>query len=100
DHGAASPTAWLAWAADEDGNLVIFGEHYSANMLVSEHAEAVLELRKRWHPKGADRPRVYADPSTGAVHGLRKWDEPASVTTEYRQHGIYLTAGINERAAG
>lgn len=46
DHGAASPTAWHAWAIDEDGNVVVIGEHYAANMLVSQHAAHVLELRK------------------------------------------------------
>ena len=42
DHGAANPTAWHAWAADEDGNVVVFGEHYEAGQLVSHHARRVL----------------------------------------------------------
>jgi hypothetical protein len=29
DHGAASPTAWLAFAVDEDGNCVAVDEHYA-----------------------------------------------------------------------
>jgi PBSX family phage terminase large subunit len=101
DHGAASPTVWHAWAADTDGNLVVHGEHYAANLLVSQHARAVHELRKLWLPEGAGAPVVYADPSTGAKIGVAdKWGDPASVKTEYAEHGIYLTGGNNDRAAG
>jgi PBSX family phage terminase large subunit len=100
DHGAASPTAWLAWAADEDGNLLVIGEHYAANMLVSQHAREVLRRREGWHPEGARDPAVYADPSTGAKIGLAKWGEPASVKSEYREHGIYRIGANNDRAAG
>jgi hypothetical protein len=99
DHGAASPTAWHAWAVDEDGNLLVIGEHYQANMLVSEHAQTVLALRKCWHPPGTDPP-VWADPSTGATLGLAKLGEPASVRTEYADHGIGLAGANNDRAAG
>jgi PBSX family phage terminase large subunit len=100
DHGAASPTAWYAWAADEDGNLVVIGEHYAANMLVSQHAAEVLRLRQQWHPPQERYPCVYADPSTGAKYGLGKLGEPATVMTEYVEHGIALTGANNDRAAG
>jgi PBSX family phage terminase large subunit len=100
DHGAANPTAWHAWAADDDGNVVVFGEHYEAGKLVSHHARQVLKLRKLWHPDGA-RPYVFADPSTGAKFGTaNKWGEPASVKTEYAEHGIHLSGANNDRAAG
>jgi hypothetical protein len=32
--------------------------------------------------------------------GLLKWGKPASVVTEYAEHGITLTAANNDRAAG
>jgi hypothetical protein len=100
DHGAASPTAWHAWAADEDGNLVVIGEHYAAGKLVSEHAAAVLALRKTWHPANA-YPAVYADPSTGAKIGIgNKLGDPASVQTEYAEQGIGLVGANNDRLAG
>src|SRR5213080_2753037 len=67
DHGAANPTAWHAWAADEDGNLLVVAEHYKAGWLVSQHAAAVKELRQGWYGERAEDPvTVYADPSTGA----------------------------------
>jgi hypothetical protein len=69
-------------------------------MPVSQHAAEVLRLRKLWHPEGA-RVQVFADPSTGATHGLlnAKW-RPASVLTEYGEHGVHLSPGNNDRAAG
>lgn len=101
DHGAANPTAWLAWAADDDGNVVVFGEHYEAGRLVSHHAQRVLELRQGWHPAEArGRVTVWADPSTGAKFGTSRWGEAASVQTEYAEHGIALTGANNDRAAG
>jgi hypothetical protein len=100
DHGVTSPTAWHAWAADTDGNLVVIGEHYEAGQLVSHHAARVLELRKAWHPEGC-WPPVWADPSTGAKIGVAdRWGDPASVKTEYLEHGIVLTGGNNDRLAG
>src|SRR5207248_3793291 len=45
--------------------------------------------------------RLFADPSSGASHGLMtKWGEPASVSTEYREHGLHLKAANNNRRAG
>jgi PBSX family phage terminase large subunit len=101
DHGAANPTAWHSWAVDEDGNLVVAGEHYRAGELVSWHAAEILRLRKGWYGDGAEAPAVYGDPSTGAKSGVsNKWGAPASVLDEYREHGIALTPGQNDRAAG
>jgi PBSX family phage terminase large subunit len=95
DHGANHPTVILAWAADEDGNLVIFGE-YSSPGLVSKHAAELLERRKRWQTS-----TCWADPSVFASQGLstpKTWR--ASVATEYGEHGIYLTQANNDRRAG
>ena len=52
DHGANSPTAWHAWAADGDGNLVVFDEYYSPG-LVSKHAPEI--ARRRKHGNGLNR---------------------------------------------
>jgi hypothetical protein len=102
DHGAANPTAWHSWAVDEDGNLIVVAEHYKAGWLVSAHAAAVKRLREAWYRDGVGGSvSVYADPSTGAKVGLsNKWGQPASVRDEYAEHGIALTPGQNDRAAG
>jgi hypothetical protein len=95
DHGANHPTAVHAWAADTDGNLAIFGEYYSPG-LVSTHAAAILERRRRWGTR-----TCWADPSVFASHGLQnKWGQPASVATEYAEHGIDLARANNDREAG
>jgi phage terminase large subunit len=95
DHGLNHDTVFLAWAADEDGNVVVFGE-YAHPGLVSKHATAFLERNKRWRTE-----RVWSDPSVFASQGLstrRNWK--ASVATEYSEHGIYLGPANNDRAAG
>jgi hypothetical protein len=95
DHGLNHDTVFLAWAADEDGNVVVFGE-YSAPGLVSKHAAAFLERNKLWRAQ-----RIWSDPSVFASQGLstrRKWK--ASVATEYSEHGISLARANNDRAAG
>jgi phage terminase large subunit len=95
DHGANHPTHVLAWAADEDGNVVIFGE-YASPGLVSKHAAEILARRRKWGTKFC-----WADPSVFAHHGVstaRNWR--ASVATEYAEHGIYLARANHDRQAG
>jgi phage terminase large subunit len=106
DHGAASPTAWLAWATDEDQNCVVFDEHYQAGWLVSEHAREVLSRRRQgWQQVERGRPVrswCFADPSITQRTGLEtKWKgEAASVLTEYREHGVdWLVPANRNRAA-
>jgi phage terminase large subunit len=96
DHGANHPTHVLAWAADEDGNIVIFGE-YASPGLVSKHAAEIHERRKRWQTE-----RCWADPSVFAHHGMEmpRRGVPASIATEYAEHGIYLIRANHDRQAG
>ena len=106
DHGAANPTAWLAWAVDYDGNLVAFDEYYSPG-LVSAHAAEIKRrrangwLRPDLRRGGLEHHYCYADPSIRASHGLSRMGRPASVFTEYLEHGIeHLLMANNDRAAG
>jgi hypothetical protein len=107
DHGAANPTAWLAWAVDHDGNLVCFDHYYSPG-LVSAHAAEVKSrrengwLRRDWRSGEFEWQRCYADPSIRASHGLTsRRGVPASVLTEYLEHGVdWLVMANNDRAAG
>ena len=110
DHGASNPTAWLAWAVDHDGNLVCFDRYYAPG-LVSAHAAAVLQRRVKgvllpgglcnpWQASG-DSNTCWADPSIAASQGLSTtMGRPASVLTEYREHGLFLKPANNDRAAG
>jgi hypothetical protein len=86
---------FLAWAADEDGNVVVFGE-YSQPGIVSKHAAAFLERNERWRTE-----RIWSDPSVFHSQGLstpRNWK--ASVATEYGEAGISLVPANNDRAVG
>jgi PBSX family phage terminase large subunit len=116
DHGAANPTAWHPWAVDHDSNLIVFDEYYSPGR-VSEHAPEILRrLRPTaasskphklnwWERRNArgefERSPCYADPSIRAHHGHSdKWGAPASIATEYADHGMHLLSGNNDRQAG
>lgn len=116
DHGAANPTSVAAIAVDYDGNLIVFDLYYSPG-LVSAHA-AVLKARqapefpgaaptglnwwRRQNERGEyERHLCWADPSIRASQGLSKMGVPASVWTEYLEHGVdWLVMGNNDRAAG
>jgi PBSX family phage terminase large subunit len=94
DHGASNPTAHHMWAADHDGNLVVFGEYYRPG-LVSAHAPEILARQ------GGRRVVCWSDPSMWANHGhTNKWGQPASIATEYSEHGLSLSRANNDRAAG
>jgi len=107
DHGAANPTAWLVWAVDHDGNLVCFDHYYSPG-LVSAHAAEIKRRRENgwcrrdWRSGEFEWQRCYADPTIRASHGLTsRRGVPASVQTEYLEHGVdWLIAANNDRAAG
>lgn len=108
DHGASNPTAALAWAADHDGNVVVFDTYYSPG-LVSAHAPEILRRRKHgvpgrfpnpWEARGRSN-YCHADPSAWAHHGMsNRWGQPASIATEYSEHGVHLGQANNDRAAG
>jgi len=116
DHGAANPTSWAPIAVDYDGNQIVFDLYYSPG-LVSAHAAAIKRRRspssfghappglnwwQRPNARGYEWTYCYTDPSIRASHGLSgKFGLPASVLTEYLEHGIdHLVLGNNDRAAG
>lgn len=111
DHGLSNPTCTLAWAADFDGNLVIFDSYYAPG-LVSVHAKALLDRRGTatgpgWWPRDqrgwlTQTPVSYADPSMWARIGTHtRMGEPASIVTEYLEAGVdgFVQAN-NDRKAG
>jgi phage terminase large subunit len=85
DHGAANPTAWHSWAVDEDGNLVVAGEHYRASSsrgmrprsCGSERAGTATVRRRQ--PFTATRARVRS-PASRTSGGRRRpsWTSTAS----------------------
>lgn len=95
DHGLANPTVVLAWAADYDGNLVTFDSYYSPrNQLISQHAAALGAKREGWWPRDKDgyleqSITCYADHDLWGKTGTEtQWGEPATLLTEYAEHGV------------
>lgn len=105
DFGINNPTAWHLHAVDYDGNEIVCGEYYSPG-LVSQHAAAIKALRVQgWERKDVDgwteHNAVYGDPSIRARTGTEtKIGDPASILTEFSEHGIGISLGNNDRAAG
>lgn len=105
DFGVANPTAWHLLTVDYDGNLIVLDEYYAPG-LVSEHATEILSRRARWwNEKDEDgRPinhTCFGDPSIAArTGGVTKLGDPASVLTEFADHGIRIAMGNNSRRAG
>jgi len=104
DHGKNNPTAWLSFAADDDGNVVAHAGYYSPGD-VSDHAAAI---KQAWQTSrgrtgaGSLRPAVcYADPTIKNRMGTRDWKgREVSVELEYADHGLTFAAGQNDRRAG
>jgi len=95
DFGIANPTAVLAWAADYDGNLIVFDSYYSPpNTLISQHAEAIRTKRERWWPKTdkgwyAQSVVCYADHDLWSnARGIVRLGAPASILDEFREHDL------------
>lgn len=89
DHGRRNPTAYLQWAIDPEGFLLVEDEYYSPG-LVSQHAAAVAVKRRslQWGPIVADRQVFTAD-----AYG----NTPAA---EYAKHGVTMIAADMDVGAG
>jgi hypothetical protein len=100
DHGYRNPTAILAMAVDEMGNIIIYKEHYRDGMTVHENAGCFrLMARDDKFPVGNDDNWLvfmdYGVKGTYDKEGKTIWDE-------YLAEGIYglnpdkdVNAGIN-----
>lgn len=107
DYGSTHPTAWPVFAVDFDGNILVFDMYYSPG-LVSEHADAVIDKRRRWYPRVDENgapldvwPTCYGPPDIKT-----KWPklDPSgkriSIESEFADHGITFAAAQTDRRAG
>lgn len=105
DFGLNNPTGWYLVLVDYDGNLVFFDSHYRPG-LPSETAPAILKLRKAgWERRDQDgwgaRNVCYADPTIQTrTGGLTKWGAPATIETEFQEHGIDLIPANRDPRVG
>lgn len=98
DFGTTNPTAWLAWAADDEGSLLVFDEFYEPG-LPSITAPKLLQRREWWHPQ--EPALCFADPSIWSDAPVtNRWGAPASAADEFQEHGISLKRANNDRRAG
>lgn len=93
DHGFNNPTAWLWGAADKDGRVYIYDEHYESGQIVSYHA-GVVHRKNREHGR---RPDYYVgDPSIRNSDPLTG----TSVLIEYTNLDVPIILGNNDVHAG
>jgi len=83
DHASTGVTTYGMVGVDVDENMFGLEEYYKANMLISEHAAAIKELKTRYHAPDYQ----LIDPSTEAKT-LQNKDEMFSVQDAYRREGL------------
>jgi hypothetical protein len=90
--------AWHMVAIDFDGNLIFCDSIYERDKLPSEIAPMVLKKRKGYWGRGN---RVEMDPTIWRrTGGLNQWGQPATIATEFEEHGVKLNPGNNDPRAG
>lgn len=101
DHGVVNPTSWGLFLLDGDANTILPSIYHSPGD-VSEHAAAILGLRKSWwEPRG--RPNVcFAPQDIRDRTGLGKDQHGNELNVEYRyrQLGITFATAQRGRPAG
>ena len=97
DHGANNPTAGCCGRSTMTGTWLLRTSTTRRGWCRSTRRRSCAGARRG----GASRTRCWADPSTGAKYGLaNRLGDPASVRTEYAEHGIGLTGANSDREAG
>lgn len=90
DHGRRNPTAYLQWAVDFDGNVIVSDGYYAPG-LVSQHAAAIVSARgsvNTWKT-------IIADPSCWVAGA-----DARAVVEMYLEHGLSLVRASNNVDAG
>lgn len=87
DHGYRNPTAVIAGAVDEMGNVILFREHYLADAAPEVHARAAWQMAEndQWPKTGSGKLLVHMDYAVkGTIGGDGK-----SIWDHYIDLGIY-----------
>lgn len=108
DHGIVNPTCWLWTAVHRDGSIVTFRGLYAKNIVVSEWAQLVLEMRRSicrdygLHPSTFERMRkaTVGDPSI-ADHGNSTAQTGITIQQAYANAGVGIgVEGIRQARSG
>lgn len=93
DAGFNNPTAWLFGAVNRDGKVLIFHEHYKSGLVVKEHAQEVLQIRRELE---LSPEYTVGDPSISNTDPI----SGKSVQIEYVLNGIPIMPGNNDVRVG
>lgn len=94
DHGYTNPTAALFLAENYDGKVIVYAEHYAAEMFASDHAERIKAMEP-FH----DSMRQIIDPSC-RNKTMQKNGTMYSIIDEYRDYGLHFDPGQNDVVSG
>lgn len=96
DYGWANPTAWLNWAVDYDGNVIVTDMLYRPGL-----ASEIVPLVRGKRANGWRSSVAWADPATWNRSSVTpKLGDPASAADEFGKLGVPLTKANNDRRAG
>lgn len=101
DYGSSdnSATAWMWYAIDYDGNVILIDELYEPG-LPSAIVPKVRERRGRWATPD-ERVLTFADPAIfNPGQTSNRWGAPATVVAEFTELGMPLVRANNDRRAG
>lgn len=101
DYGSSdnSATAWMWYAVDYDGNVILIDELYEPG-LPSAIVPKVRERRARWSTPD-ERFLTWADPAIfNPGQTSNKWGAPATVVDEFTELDMPLVRANNDRRAG
>lgn len=107
DHGTTSPTAWILYAVDTDGNIVVSDLYYRANTLPDENASEILKRRLEfWERKDTQgwrqRNQCYGDPQSirEKLATRNDFGQPMTLQDLYEKHGVLIQPANNRRRVG
>lgn len=98
DHGYTNPTVCLWMAADQDGKLIVYDEHYEKQLTVDQHAHIIQTKHPGFTGITLIDPSCFA--TTQVAHGV-----PCSIADEYSHNGIiaispYVKDGFVQEGVG
>ncbi len=95
DHGYSNPTAFLLGCYNEEGDVIIYAEHYQSKLLVKENAEKILQLIESLKLTNYIE-YIVADPSIRNKEPIAG----SSIHAEYSDNGLSLGLANNDVHSG
>lgn len=107
DHGTTAPTAWILYAVDTDGNIVVSDLYYREKTLPDENANEILKRRLSWWERKDQagwrvRHHCYGDPTSIREKLVTRNDfgQPMTLQDLYAKYGVHIRPANNRRRIG